>query len=111
MTESQTRLFVTQSSNLLTDGLLMLISYLERSVAMDSIVFYLILVRFQKFCSQNFPCIKSVTKNPNRKSGLVYQTTFGDLTGEITIKGDNIIFRIGNQEVVAPVDRFLGEAY
>ena len=78
---------------------------------MDQITFDLIVTKFRQLCSTKYTWIKTVSKNPNQKWGLIYETEFGTFNGCVKKEGGDLIFQIGSQEIIIWEKTFLGKSH
>jgi len=80
---------------------------------MDEVAFDLVVRRLQGLCNKpgKFSWVKFVAKDPTKENSLLWQTEFGDFTGGVSEKEGNLIFQIGEQELVIRTSTFLGGAH
>lgn len=80
---------------------------------MDSITLELVALKFQRLCSKSkrYPGVKAVTRDPSRENGLIYNTDLGVFRGKVWEENDNLVFQIGNQELLIRMETFLGPSH
>jgi hypothetical protein len=80
-------------------------------MGMETNALEFIVDKFQRLCTKDFTWIKSVSRDPNKENGLFYKTDFGDYQGEVTLEGDNLVFHIGDQQLVISAKTILGRSH
>lgn len=68
----------------------------------DDITLGLILSRFQQLCSGRSLGVLSVSRDPQKENGLIYNTLGGVLHGTVSEKDDCLVLRVGDKEVLVP---------
>ena len=74
----------------------------------DDITLALILTKFQQICAGRPSGVFSVSRDPEKENGLIWNTAAGTFRGAVWEEDSRLVFRIGEKELLIPARIFLG---